>query len=74
MDKKAEFLDQLAKLLSDYNVNIVADVSEGSDTHGIFGRNIQILHKEPSTFKQTCWLYTDEWTLDSQEINELLGF
>lgn len=71
---KIEFLYRLNQLLKEYNVSIEADVSSGSDTHGIFGRTLQIIHKEPNTVKETTWLFIDEWSLTTQELDEHLGF
>jgi hypothetical protein len=39
-EKVTEFKGKLAALLKEYNVSISFDVSDASDTHGIFGEKI----------------------------------
>jgi len=73
VSKKIEFLTQLSALLKEYNVSIEADVADGSDTHGIFGRTLKIIHTESNSFRHTRWFSEEGWFLSASEIDEQLG-
>jgi len=70
MSTKTEFLTKLSSLLREYNVTIEADVSDGTDTHGIYGRRIEVFHREKGSLNPICWLYNDGWELSSSDIDE----
>lgn len=73
MNTKTEFLTRLSSLLKEYNVTIEADVGSGSDTYGIYGRSIEVIHREKGSLNPICWLYNNGWELLSSDIDEQLG-
>jgi len=70
MNTKTEFLTRLSSLLKEYNVTIEADVGAGSARDGIYGRSIEVIHREKGSLNPICWLYNDGWELSSSDIDE----